>query len=614
MPESELGTPRNWLVGANISVQARKFRLDQESILWQTRHMIVNILLASMLTASSAEIKLQPFSYGEVTITGGPFGDQAKEAREFYFALNEDSLLHGFRLRAGQPAPGKPMGGWYDPEGFAGAHPFGQFVSALSRMYAVTGDSRYKLKVEHLVHGFNQTIDKDGFFYSSQKVFKNWPCYLYDKNCIGMRDAFTLTGNKEALVVLDRMTTWAVKNLPRRSDEWYTLSENLYACYELTHEKRYLDLAKEFDYSQGFYDEFVVDKNGFKSTQHAYSHVNTLASAAKAYESTGEMKYFLAAESSWKWLTETQSYASGGWGPNERFVELGKGKLNESLSKTADGFETPCGSYATVNLDRYLLRFTGDPKYGDNMERVLINGMLASLPPIADGHSFYYSDYRSGAQKIRRDEPWTCCSGTYAQITADYPLNIYFRDFKDVFVNLFVPSKLNWRRVDQTIAISQVTDFPKKLSTRITVSPEMPTVFSIKVRVPKWAKLPLQININGKPMSKFVPANGQVNINRSWRKGDTVEVNFPTQLRFEKIDPQNPDRVALMAGPNLLVALADKDVILMGDRSKPAAWIKPVAKTSDYQTIDGGVTFRPFYLVREERYTTYCKVNPVSPK
>ena len=138
--------------------------------------MIANILLALILKATPAEIKLQSFTYRDVTITGGPFGNQAKEARDFYLALNEDSLLHGFRLRAGQPSPGKPMGGWYDPEGFAGAHPFGQFVSALARMYAVTGDVRFKQKVGRLVHGFNETIDKDGFFYSSQKVFRNWPC------------------------------------------------------------------------------------------------------------------------------------------------------------------------------------------------------------------------------------------------------------------------------------------------------------------------------------------------------------------------------------------------------------------------------------------------------
>jgi uncharacterized protein len=128
---------------------------------------------------------LQAFTYGDVTLTGGPLGKQAQFARDFYLALPEDELLNGFRKRAGLPAPGKPLGGWYDPDGFAGAHCFGQWISALSRMYAETGDARFKEKVARLVHGFHETISPDGFFFSSQKVSKEWPCYLYDKNSYG---------------------------------------------------------------------------------------------------------------------------------------------------------------------------------------------------------------------------------------------------------------------------------------------------------------------------------------------------------------------------------------------------------------------------------------------
>ncbi len=146
--------------------------------------------------------KLQPFTYQDVTLTGGPMGIQAAGAKAFYLALSEDDLLNGFRKRAGLPAPGKPMGGWYDPDGFAGAHPFGQYVSALARMYANTKDLHYKEKVARLVHGFHETLAPDGFFYSSQKVFREWPNYLYDKNCIAMRDALTLTVNGEAVGVL----------------------------------------------------------------------------------------------------------------------------------------------------------------------------------------------------------------------------------------------------------------------------------------------------------------------------------------------------------------------------------------------------------------------------
>ena len=422
--------------------------------------LAVNITLAqTALPAHRPSGVLEAFNYSDVTLTSGPVAAQAQFSRNFYLAIPNDDLLNGFRQRAGLPAPGKPMGGWYDPDNFAGGCTFGQLISALSRDYANTGDARFKDKVEQLVHGFHETIAPDGFFYISVKISTNWPCYTYDKNCIGMRDAYTLTGDKEALDVLKIMTDWAFKNMPRRQDEWYTLPENLYSCYALTGDPRYLQMAREYDYSSEYYDPFANGINAFTPTRHAYSHVNSLCSAAKIYEVTGDEKYFRAISNAWQFLTGTEMYASGGWGPNERFVTPGEGKLAESLvfNKTrwhfhtrsgdyANNFETPCGSYANINFDRYLLRFTGNSKYGDNLERVLFNGILAALPIQPDGKTFYYSDYHPGAHKQYFPSSWPCCSGTYAQVTADYPLDIYFHDDNGLYVNLFIPSQVHWHR------------------------------------------------------------------------------------------------------------------------------------------------------------------------
>ena len=127
----------------------------------QTRLMPLFSLIAAILLLGSPYVSigqadptphrpsgvLQPADYPDVTLTGGPMGDQAQFSREFYLAISDDNLLNGFRQRVGLPAPGRPMGGWYDPEDFAGAHPFGQWISALSRTYAATGDPRFKEKV-----------------------------------------------------------------------------------------------------------------------------------------------------------------------------------------------------------------------------------------------------------------------------------------------------------------------------------------------------------------------------------------------------------------------------------------------------------------------------------
>ena len=568
------------------------------------------VVIAAMAVLSQAKQTqvLEPFGYADVQVTGGPMAAQARYARTYYLNLNEDSLLQGFRLRAGLPAPGKPMGGWYDPEGFAAAHPFGQFISALSRMYANSGDRRYRDKVWRLVHGFHQAMAPDGFFYASRKVAREWPCYVYDKMCIAMRDAYTLTGDPEAPIVLAKMTDWAFTHLPRRSDEWYTLPENLYKCFELTHDRRYLTMAAEYDYSKDYYDVFAGGGNAFSTTRHAYSHVNSLSSAAKAYEFGGNAKYLRATENAWQFLTTNQMYASGGWGPDERFVSVGDDGLGRSLTRTPKDFETPCGSYANVNLDRYLLRFTGDPKYGDNMERVLLNGMLAALPPQPDGKSFYYSDYQDGAKKVYFPDVWPCCNGTYAEITADYPLDIYFHHGSRLFVNLFADSAVRWKVGSTPVTIVQHTGFPLESSTRLVVKTKRAVRFTLDVRSPSWCAAPPIVTINGIPVRSLRRSGGRVSIERQWKAGDAVTVSFPRSLRFEAIDSRAPHECALMDGPLLLVALADGAVNLEGDPSRPATWIhRESAGSCDFLTA-AGVRFRPLYLVKEERYTTYCHV------
>lgn len=566
--------------------------------------------------------KLQPFGYADVQLTGGPLGAQAAAARDFFLNLSEDNLLNGFLLRAGLPAPGQPMGGWYDPDNFAGAHPFGQFVSALARYYAETGDLRFKEKVARLVHGFNETIAPDGFFYSSLKVSTNWPCYLYDKNCTGMRDAYTLTGNAEALVVLKRMTDWAFTNLPRRRDEWYTLPENLYNCYTLTRDERYLQMAREFDYSKEFYDPFAAGVNAFTPQRHAYSHINTLCSAARAYEATADDKYLKAITNAWEFLTTTEMFASGGWGPKERFVTPGQGLLAAALSPTNRGagkqdgnfyakdFETPCGTYANVNLDRYLLRFTADPKYGDNMERVLWNGMLATLPMQPDGRTFYYSDYHAGARKQYFPSRWPCCAGTFAEITADYALDIYFHDDRALYVNLFTPSRVKWTQAGRTIAVEQTGDFPQSDTSIFTIHTQSPTPFALKVRIPQWAAKPVTARVDGKLISVTAVPGTFMEIKCTGNDGETLAITLPKSLRFEPVDAQTPDLAALMYGPLMLVALANGEVHLHGDKNRPSEWIQLASKqTLTFQSQNGEVNFRPFHLISDERYTTYCDLS-----
>ena len=143
--------------------------------------------------------------------------------------------------------------------------------------------------------------------------------------------------------------------------------------------------------------------------QHAYSHVNALGSAAMAYISLGSEKHLAAIRNAWDMLVKDQQYSSGGWGPRERFVEPGKGLLFASLTTTHNHFETPCGTYAMFKPARYLIQITADGKYGDGLERILYNGILAAKRIQPDGSTFYYSDYSPNTHKGFHPQKWPCC-------------------------------------------------------------------------------------------------------------------------------------------------------------------------------------------------------------
>ncbi len=180
---------------------------------------------------------------------------------------------------------------------------------------------------------------------------------------------------------------------------------------------------------------------------HSYSHANTFNSAAMTFAVTGDTRYLTMIKNGYQYLTRTQCYASGGYGPGEWSVPS-DGELGNALDFRSDGAEIPCGSWGAFKLAKYLLRFTGDAQYGDWIERLLYNGIGAALPVQATGKSFYYADYRIGmAQKEYYWDNWPCCSGTYIQTVADYHDVIYFKDDRALYVNLYLPSEVTWNSV-----------------------------------------------------------------------------------------------------------------------------------------------------------------------
>jgi uncharacterized protein len=572
-------------------------------------------LRSALATATSDPEALQMFAYADVVLTGGPLKQQYDFIHAHYLALDNDRLLKVYRQRAGLPAPGKDMGGWYDFDGFVPGHSLGQYISGLARIGASIGDDRCHAKVRELIAGFAATLGPDNQSILRPKT-NLWICYTIDKHFAGLIDSYQLSNVAESKSLLNRVLEGARQILPTEGrdrigkkdppyDETFVLPENLFTANQITGNPAFRELAQRYLLNHGFFDLLVANEDPFPG-QHAYSHAIALSSGGAAYLTLGDAKYKQAMQHAFTLLTTQQQFASGGWGPNETFIEPHKGQLYDSLSSTVDHFETPCGSYAATKLARYLLRFTADPQYGDNLERVVYNTILAAKSPDSDGDYPYYSTYSPNAIKTYYHAKWPCCSGTLVQTVADYVLNLYFRSPDGVYVNMYSPSELRFARNSKPIKLVTETEYPASDVVNLHIETEKPAEFTVALRIPGWLKQNAQVKINGAPW-KITPIPGTFSrINRQWHNHDSIELQLPQDFRTEAIDDMHPNTVALMRGPVQYIALNPPPEVTR-QRMRLPGDLKPIAQQ---RAIFAGenLIFSPLYSVDGESYNTYFDV------
>ncbi|HEY8715340.1 MAG TPA: beta-L-arabinofuranosidase domain-containing protein, partial [Candidatus Acidoferrum sp.] len=333
----------------------------------------------------------------------------------------------------------------------------------------------------------------------------------------------------------------------------------------------------------------------------AYSYVNSLCSAMQAYLTLGSAKHLRAASNAFEML-KAQSFATGGWGPDEQLRAPGSPDVADSLTKTHNSFETPCGSYAHFKLTRYLLCVTRDSRYGDSMERVMYNTILGIKPLLADGSTFYYSDYNFHARKIYKEARWPCCSGTMPQVAADYRINAYFFDDHNLYVNLFIPSSVRWTRDGARIALTQKTEYPFDSTINFELTASKAADFTLHLRIPGWAG-GATISVNGKTLRASEPAGQFAAIRRTWKSGDRIDLHVPLKTRLESIDSRHPKAVALLSGPLVLFAIANNSPtmtsaqLLAAKKSGAQSWQADTAATP--------LTLLPFMAIDNQQYSTY---------
>jgi DUF1680 family protein len=580
------------------------------------------------------------FPLSDVRLLPGPFKHAEDLDADYLLKLEPDRLLSRFREYAGLTPKAEAYGGW-ERDTISG-HSLGHYLSAVSLMYAATGNPAFKERAAYVVSELAevQKAHKDGFvggFPRAREVFAQikagdirsagfdlnglWvPWYNIHKTMQGLIDAVRYCGNEQALQVLDGLAGWTVETTANLTDDQWQrmlacehggMNEVMAEAYALTGKAAYLETARRF-YHKRILDPLAAHQDPLTGV-HANTQIPKIIGAARIYELTGDDRFHAIADTFWDVVTRDRSYVTGGNSDGEYFPP--KEEFSEHVGSSTT--ET-CNTYNMLKLTRHVFGWDPEARVADYYERALYNHILASQNPTT-GAVCYFVPLKTGSEKNYQPpfNAFTCCVGTGMENHARYGEFIYATDGKDaLYVNLFIASRLDWK--SKGVTVTQETGFPEKPASRLVVQCRKPVRFTLLVRKPFWAGEGYSVSVNGKPAG-FANAEGYVPVSREWKSGDTVDIALPMSLRTEGF-ADNPRRLALMYGPLVLSAEIDPKqqppvIVAPGNAAILAAVsadsAKPLTFSGDpavFRTVDNtptAVTLIPFYRMHDRPYAVY---------
>ena len=607
-------------------------------------------LFRTAKVASKVPLPAASFALNQVRLLPGPFKEAMERDLKYMLSLDNDRLLHSFRLNAGLPSSVKPYGGWEKPDGELRGHTMGHYLSACAFMVASTANARIKSRADSLVAELakcQQALGPRGYLSAFPEEFFDrveatrtvWaPYYTIHKIMAGLVDWYENGGNAQSLEIAEKMAAWVKlrtdKSDPRHMERVLNNTEQGGMCevlanlYSLTGKAEYLKLARRFDEQH-----YIVPLSQYKDVlkgEHVNSFIPNIIGAAREYEMTGDLGLYNIASYFWREVTGARSYATGGTSNGEGWQ---RDPYVMASELGADSHESCC-TYNMLKLTRHLFNWEPKASLADYYERALFNGILSTQNP-ADGMMMYYVPLMPGMYKtfMTPEDSFWCCTGTGMENHAKYGDSIYFHGPDALYVNLFIASELSWP--EKGLILRQDTKFPEEPGTRLTVTTAKPIELALNLRIPGWIARGGFVKINGKKIEAFAEPSSFLTLRRTWKSGDTVELALPMDLHLDRL-PDDPKIAAILYGPIVLAGQLGSEGLAAaktsgaygpeGPEGAPVAvpefhipgndlttWIKPVAgQALTFQTMGAGqpkdVTLIPFYKLFGERYSVYWTI------
>ncbi|MCX6565222.1 MAG: glycoside hydrolase family 127 protein, partial [Candidatus Aminicenantes bacterium] len=617
---------------------------------------VSSYLMAHEAVKPVVSIKATPLPLTDVRLTGGPLKDVQDQDIKYLLELEPDRMMAFLREAAGLEAKAKGYNGWDGNDRQLTGHIAGHYLSAVSLMYAATGDPRFKERADYLVNELKVVQDKQGDGYIGAQIDRNnvpgktlylqvaagdirsggfdlngmWsPWYVQHKIFAGLRDAYRYAGNQTALEVEIKFAAWAESILAKLSDEQVQkmlntefggMNEVMVDLYADTGDKRWLAVADKFQH-HAIIDPLARGEDILEG-KHGNTQVPKLMGSLVKYEYTGSKEDGKAAKFFWDRVALHHSFATGGHGRNEYF---GAPDILEPMieGRTAE----TCNVYNMIKMARSLFALEPDIKYADFHERALYNHILGSMDP-ADGSTCYMVPVGQGVIREYQNmqEDFTCCVGTGMESHALHAYGIYYESGNMLWVNLYAPTTAAWK--SHGVDLKMETSFPEGDDVSLTLDMKEPKALTLALRRPAWAAAGFVVKVNGEAVKEMCPVGHYVKLERTWKTGDKVELTLPKTLHLEPL-PDNPDKAAIMWGPLVLAGDLGKipewqptekewefpaskipavPVLVAKEPADVAAWLKPVeGKPGTFRTTEGvgrdkDMELVPFYRLQRRIY------------
>jgi DUF1680 family protein len=616
--------------------------------------------------ATKIAVKAYSFDLEDVRLLDSRFKDNMDREGKWMLSLPNNRLLHAFKVNAGMLTDEKdsktkmpvPLGGWEQLDMELRGHSMGHLLSGLSFQYASTGNTVFKAKADSLVAGLAEVQDvlNEGGYLSAfpqnyidrciagKNVWAPW--YTLHKITAGLIDAYWYTGNKQALGIAVKMASWAYHKLSGLTDaqlsvmlknEFGGMNEAWYNLYSITGDPEHKKLGDLF-YHHAVLDPLAQQQDRLNK-MHANTIIPKVTGEARHFELTGDKKSEGITKYFWDNIIQNQTYVIGSNSDKEHFIEPGK------ISKYITGYtgET-CNTYNMLKITRHLFTWTADAKYADYYERALYNHILGQQDP-QTGMVCYFTPLKAGSYKLysTRDSSFWCCVGSGFESQSKFAEAIYYHDDKGVFINLFIPSRLNWKQ--KGFVIKQQTNYPDEAVTRLFIEAAPASNVPLYIRYPSWATAGASIKVNGKNIAVKQKAGSYITIDKKWNAGDMVEITYPMVLKLQATN-DNLAVAAITYGPVVLAGAMGTDGMIkpapyhnpadpyqyydydyhvpanlvhtlhinagnINDVIKPVAG-QPLTFTTLNSKIGAQIIMKPYYNIHRERYVVYWDINNIN--